>query len=672
MTAKNPLELPLPVVVDNLLPLLSSRDLTCLRSVSKQAKALVEDELLWKRKVLADFSFPAHATARMGGWFNLYKGLSHPHVYVWGSADNGRMGIDYEELGDRLGSGPHPDAGIPYPMKLRTIGSVPTQARRLGTEQDDEPQLGAVVEIVAGGWSFHARTSTGRVWSWGTMDGERYGGLRASMRHPGTERRTPHLMHDLPPIQSLSGGRCHAVALTYDNRILEWRAWGTIWELEGFPTSITGASSSSAAAGPSTSNIQQLEAGWSFSAVLTHSGQVWLWYSDWSADSFNRAYYRGHPLEEAMYGDPPGNEHLPRLPITVAPIQLPSMEQQQQQQQQNKQDFGNSDKIVQIAAGEDFVIALTQAGALYRIDLHLPAPTAEDHHAIERLRESMDGADQRDIGAKIHQALMTRFVQTRARWERLSAFEDPAPLPGFDTAWLENKRGVRGTVGKISHISAHFRQFVAFYTVQQDVGEAQAEEAQTLVLLGTSTSAEPQLIPELQARGVIKVTMGDYHYGALTQKGEILTWGAWSRGALGNWPAPWRPTAATTAHEAESEDRAAPEAQEVGEQGEGDEGDRGWFGNLVPLPRMFGAPQRGVFQPRIGFAGRGRVGRAAAAPRPAGPSQGDVATPTLIHIHPEPAGEGATQSDGTPFAFDLAFAGWHSSALVMDAPAAGS
>ena len=43
----------------------------------------------------------------------------------------------------------------------------------------------------------------------------------------------------------------------------------------------------------------------------------------------------------------------------------------------------------------------------------------------------------------------------------------------------------------------------------------------------------PKIIPELQNQSVISVVVGDYHYGALTATGRLLTWGAFSRGALG-------------------------------------------------------------------------------------------------------------------------------------------
>lgn len=41
------------------------------------------------------------------------------------------------------------------------------------------------------------------------------------------------------------------------------------------------------------------------------------------------------------------------------------------------------------------------------------------------------------------------------------------------------------------------------------------------------------ILPQLQNRGVIGVTLGDYHFGALTSEGELLTWGKYQAGSLG-------------------------------------------------------------------------------------------------------------------------------------------
>ena len=49
----------------------------------------------------------------------------------------------------------------------------------------------------------------------------------------------------------------------------------------------------------------------------------------------------------------------------------------------------------------------------------------------------------------------------------------------------------------------------------------------------TDEHFEPNIIPELQNRSVISVLLGDYHHGALTADGQLLTWGSYSHGALG-------------------------------------------------------------------------------------------------------------------------------------------
>ena len=49
----------------------------------------------------------------------------------------------------------------------------------------------------------------------------------------------------------------------------------------------------------------------------------------------------------------------------------------------------------------------------------------------------------------------------------------------------------------------------------------------------TTPETLPTIIPELQNRSVISVVLGDYHFGALTSTGKLLTWGPYSKGALG-------------------------------------------------------------------------------------------------------------------------------------------
>lgn len=49
----------------------------------------------------------------------------------------------------------------------------------------------------------------------------------------------------------------------------------------------------------------------------------------------------------------------------------------------------------------------------------------------------------------------------------------------------------------------------------------------------TLPSSQPHLIPSLQNKSVIQILLGDYHSGALTSTGKLLTWGQYGHGALG-------------------------------------------------------------------------------------------------------------------------------------------
>ena len=49
----------------------------------------------------------------------------------------------------------------------------------------------------------------------------------------------------------------------------------------------------------------------------------------------------------------------------------------------------------------------------------------------------------------------------------------------------------------------------------------------------TTPEMLPIIIPELQNRSVISVVCGRDHFGALTSSGKLLTWGQYSKGALG-------------------------------------------------------------------------------------------------------------------------------------------
>ncbi len=79
-----------------------------------------------------------------------------------------------------------------------------------------------------------------------------------------------------------------------------------------------------------------------------------------------------------------------------------------------------------------------------------------------------------------------------------------------------------------TQISAHHDSFAAYTTGKK-----------CTVLIGTlgyrdkPSDVWPEIIPSLQNRNVISIILGYSHFGALTGDGKLLTWGDYSRGALG-------------------------------------------------------------------------------------------------------------------------------------------
>ena len=79
-------DLPVEVLIDNILPVVDLADLGSLAATNKSMAAICADDTFWKRKCLDDFNFHSGETARTSGWKVLYRGLFRPRIFVWGCA----------------------------------------------------------------------------------------------------------------------------------------------------------------------------------------------------------------------------------------------------------------------------------------------------------------------------------------------------------------------------------------------------------------------------------------------------------------------------------------------------------------------------------------------------------------------------------------------------------
>ena len=77
-------DVPVDVLLDNILPSIPVPDLLRLASTNRFFAILGADDTFWKRKLQDDFNFSGMGTARTSGWKIIYKGLSKPRIYTWG------------------------------------------------------------------------------------------------------------------------------------------------------------------------------------------------------------------------------------------------------------------------------------------------------------------------------------------------------------------------------------------------------------------------------------------------------------------------------------------------------------------------------------------------------------------------------------------------------------
>lgn len=143
------------------------------------------------------------------------------------------------------------------------------------------------------------------------------------------------------------------------------------------------------------------------------------------------------------------------------------------------------------AAGEDFLICLTEVGKVYKLNLSIP--TQAHHHS------SIQTSDRESIRAS--------FLDQSRTWELLPNFSEPDQLDKYLSKALANHVPDPRVRPKITHISAQYRSFVS-YSVSTEGHQG------SLVFMGRHDSGptdEPEVIPGLQKRGVIQLSVTSDH-----------------------------------------------------------------------------------------------------------------------------------------------------------------
>ncbi|TFK39864.1 regulator of chromosome condensation 1/beta-lactamase-inhibitor protein II [Crucibulum laeve] len=449
-------DMPIELLIDNLFPVMGTSDIVRLSSTDKYFSMICSDEMLWKRKLESDFNFTGTGTARTSGWKFIYRGLFKPRVFVWGERSNGRLGLSKYSS----------NHGVPFPTELR----IP-EAR--------------IVNLVAGGMSFHALDSKGRVFVWGTLDGTAPTLQSDGFSEPGKRADTPVRLHLPAPVRSVSCGRLHSSCLDQKNRIWTFTNWGRPFYL-----------SSNLLTDPNLAPLQ-VECGWGFSSLLTKSGDVFVW---WPFSGAMGEAVEAKNNEMDQVGDKKAtltaDGVIPCIPwdVNIAPFRLPSIPILPELPSTGKEQKPLP-QLIQIAGFDRHIVGLTDNGHVLKF-----GPLDN----IERAGH--------------------------ASWEYLPKFSEISRVKEHPAFVNEDDDSAANRLTPpeamhITHISANFLHFIAYST-----------GGSSIVLMGdtdTMPQSEPKIIPALQNRDVILVVLGDYHNAALTATGRLLTWGAYSAGALG-------------------------------------------------------------------------------------------------------------------------------------------
>lgn len=329
--------LPPEIILDNILPLLTLKDILHLSSTSKSLHFLISDQIVWKRRLLDDYnSYLALRVLTQSDnisldWQDIYRRTLTPQVYVWGVATNGRLGIDFNDERIKRGN------CVPQPIKIDTRSNL--------------------VQLVAGGWSFHGLDRNGDITFWGQYNGDSFIYGPRDYRDSGarvdkpTKLRLPFktiemryvifiIIYNTHANRIFSAGRAHIMLLSDDGHVYQSTSCALSHRII-HPLLVN-------------DEIEQISAGWTHSAIFTKKGNIMVyWPLDYADSETYRANHENGPRQRVERGVEFIDTHV--FDFTPPSITLPSIP---------------NETISKIASAEGAILALTQNGRLYRIDLH--------------------------------------------------------------------------------------------------------------------------------------------------------------------------------------------------------------------------------------------------------------------------------------------------------------
>ncbi|CAO0803495.1 unnamed protein product [Mucor circinelloides] len=201
-------------------------------------------------------------------------------------------------------------------------------------------------------------------------------------------------------------------------------------------------------------------------------------------------------------------------------------------------DLSIDDKVVQVAANWNYSSVLTSTGNIYIIpkpDLIIPSQVTTEPQPTQIVSSGISTMQllPQHTDKIIQIAGLDGFTLALTEFGRI------LKIATLDQDALNNRP--MQCVVELTHFSSteneHNSRQGAMHRFLTGAFNNFAVYTKEKVMLGTvdvTSDTEPTRLAELDNHDVCKVSFGDYHYGALTSQGKLLTWGSYSSGALGH------------------------------------------------------------------------------------------------------------------------------------------
>ncbi|KAF9432116.1 hypothetical protein BGZ76_011250 [Entomortierella beljakovae] len=546
------LQLPFEVLVGSILSVLSKSDLISMSRTCKSIHRLYHSDYLWQRKFYNEFYYRPNKTLKqLGanvGWRRIYHAMDHVEVYTWGTNIDCRLG--YGRTSRKL------------------YESVPKRVRRL----DD---IG-IIQLEPTGWGFHALDKHGNVWAWGRV--RETNSIRTDSM--------PRMLKRPRNVVELSAGKQVVLAKDVNGQVWQWCRENKVVQVtfghDQYTTTNddTNNNNNNSNKGNSNSNINdnnnntdktnsntlfdpvdRIAAGSDICAALTRSGRIFAWKPPQSTDS--NSQHRVH-VRHSVSLSQQGFESYESAAL-------------------------NDDKFVQIAAGSDYVIAVTLLEKVFifrTLDSPNNIDSAEDPtHQSETQQQTQTQIQQSQNSQESQQQQQQQQQPSDNRDETVSVIETLADgsqqervidirgsillgvglyLPIFSEALT---RTVTATYEEYDEwerrqrLQGHHPKYSYYPTSPPNMYSSSIDEACCLRLSSASrpttvsancenfsihhssgkvlwgkgdvqSSTLPTVIERLHSN-VTQIGFGDDHQGLLTEDGQLRTWGSFSNGALG-------------------------------------------------------------------------------------------------------------------------------------------